>query len=126
MEEKIMSTTIQESLKINIQKINNRIQNKNNLNVRKVRGESNWFKEINLIFLDGITNTENIQEYILKPLQSADNIIYESDSLIEDIAEKVIKTASVKITSTYEDITEAILNGNTVLLVEGTQALIML
>lgn len=115
----MMSNTISESLEKNIQKIKDSIYNKDNLTVRKVKVDSKRLKEINLVFLEGIANTDNIQEYIIKPLKSTATTLYKSSSLIDEIADEVIETANVKITSTYEEIMDAIINGNTVVLIEG-------
>ncbi|GGB46187.1 spore germination protein [Fictibacillus barbaricus] len=114
-----MSNTISESLEKNIQKIKDSIYNKDNLTVRKVKVDSKRLKEINLVFLEGIANTDNIQEYIIKPIKSTATTLYKSSSLIDEIADEVIETANVKITSTYEEIIDAIINGNTVVLIEG-------
>ncbi|MBD7965916.1 spore germination protein [Fictibacillus norfolkensis] len=106
------------SLQINVKKIKDSIQNKQNLTVRKVRGNSNDLT-INLLFLEGIAKTDNIQEYIIKPLKSCSITLNKGESLIDKIAVEVIETANVNITSTFVEIIDSILSGSTVLLIEG-------
>jgi spore germination protein KA len=110
---------IHTSLEVSVKVIMNSIQNKQNLIVRKVKGDSNGLKEINLLFLEGIANIDYIQEYIIKPLKLSNTTLNNRISLVENICDAVIETANVKLTSTYSDIIDAIINGNTVVLLEG-------
>jgi spore germination protein KA/spore germination protein len=66
-----------------------------------------------------MVNKESIQENIIAPLLGLTKDITIRNTIIDDIAENVIRTAEVNVKNNFEDLTVAIIKGNAVILFEG-------
>ncbi|TKG98062.1 spore germination protein [Peribacillus simplex] len=74
---------------------------------------------VNLIYLKGMVNKDSIQEYIIAPLLGLSKDITIRANIIDDVAENVIRTAEVNVKDNFEDLTDAIIKGNAIILFEG-------
>jgi spore germination protein KA len=116
-----MRNLIHKTLEVNINYLKKKFHESDDLAVRKLLFDTSKELIVNLIYLDGIVNKDNLQEYVIKPLLDSTSTkkIPFNNSLIDVIASKVIQTAEVSMTNCYEELSEAILKGNTVILFEG-------
>ncbi|MCB8817693.1 spore germination protein [Desulfosporosinus shakirovi] len=80
-----------------------------------------------VIYIDGMVNTEVINENIIQPILGGNLKEEISDgNLLEELQYKVIASSDVKEAANINDLVESAINGDTVLLVEGyKQALIV-
>ena len=114
----------------NIQNIKNIFDSPSDLTIRKFTlGKTN----INcvLIYVDGLTDKNLIHNHILKSLQievieSGKDFSQQPDQLLEELYQKAITISEVKQADTLDEMSLAILSGDTVLLVDGiNQGLIL-
>ncbi|ASS96721.1 spore germination protein [Peribacillus simplex] len=76
---------------------------------------------VHLIYLDGVVNKDSLQENVIRPLLDSTKETVNINSLIEDVSENIIKTAEVFVVKEYKELTDAIVNGGTVILFEGIE-----
>ncbi|MGM0877821.1 MAG: spore germination protein [Bacillota bacterium] len=114
-----MSNRIHKSLEENIKHLKEAFHNTDDLSVRKLKFGLKNSLNVNLIYLKGIVNKDSIQEYIIAPLLGSTKNITNRTSIIDDVAENVIRTAEVNVKDNFEDLTDAIIKGNAVILFEG-------
>ncbi|MBA9042335.1 hypothetical protein HNP21_005470 [Bacillus aryabhattai] len=74
--------------------------------------------KISLFYLNTIVDKDQIQNYIIEPLQQALEIANEVNPSIQQI-KTIIYSASLKETNSIEEIKGALVKGNTFLLIEG-------
>ncbi|MGG0177669.1 spore germination protein [Gottfriedia acidiceleris] len=110
---------IQKYLKENIINIKNTFNGTSDLIVRKMNVDSRGPVEINIVYLDGIIDLDFIQEYVIKPLLEPFKTVGFNQSLIDHIIERIIESADVKTTTQYKELTNAIVQGSTVILING-------
>lgn len=110
---------LQEYLQENISNIKNTFHHTSDLIVRKIKTGFKSTFEINIVYLDGIIDTDRIQEYVVKPLLEPFKTVKFNESLIDQIIERMIEAADVKTTNHYKDLIEAIVQGNTIILING-------
>jgi len=71
-----------------------------------------------LVYLKGMADINRIEDYIITPLlESSDDINH--DSAITEITSKVLHTADVERVEDFSAITEGIIEGNTILFIDG-------
>ncbi|MEP9409750.1 spore germination protein [Peribacillus frigoritolerans] len=114
-----MSNTIHKSLEENIKHLKEAFHNTDDLSVRKLKFGLNKSLKVNLIYLKGMVNKDSIQENIIAPLLGLTKDITIRNTIIDDVAENVIRTAEVNVKNNFEDLTDAIIKGNAVILFEG-------
>ncbi|WP_430482915.1 spore germination protein [Rossellomorea marisflavi] len=115
-----MSTLeIQKYLKANIERIKNTFHQTSDLIVRNIKAGFEGNFDICIIHLDGLIDTETVQNHVVKPLLQPLNTEVLKESLINQIVESTIESADVKVTSQYQDIINAIVKGNTIILING-------
>ncbi|GGI14871.1 spore germination protein [Gottfriedia solisilvae] len=112
---------IQKWLKENIINIKNTFHDTSDLIIRNIKVGFKGSVEINLVYLDGIIDLDHIQEYVVKPLLEEFKTVGFKESLIDQIIERIIDSADVKTTTQYKELTDAITQGSTVLLINGYQ-----
>lgn len=110
---------IQNCLKENIKNIKNTFHDTSDLIVRNIKVGFKGSFEINVVYLDGIIDLDHIQEYVVKPLLEPFKTVGFKESLIDQIMERIIESADVKTTTQYKELTDAIVQGSTVLLING-------
>jgi spore germination protein KA len=72
-----------------------------------------------LIFLKGTIKSETVEKEILQPLTEREAEI-DRKNLIEELISMILTVKTASTTDSLEDITKEIINGNTVLLIEGS------
>jgi spore germination protein KA len=77
-----------------------------------------------VIHIDGISNTQEINEHIIEPLLSLHSIA-DSKTLKEEL-EQIISISNIKVKETIGDILTAIISGNTVILIKGDSSALIL
>ncbi|CAH0302898.1 Spore germination protein B1 [Peribacillus sp. Bi96] len=89
--------------------------------VRKLKIGSNRSIMVHLIYLDGVVNKDSLQENVITPLLDSTMETIKKYSLLEDVSENIIKTAEVFVAKEYKELTDAIVNGGTVIIFEGIE-----
>lgn len=110
---------IQKCLKENIINIKNTFHDSSDLIVRNIKAGFKGSFEISVVYLDGIIDLDLIQEYVVKPLLEPFKTVGFKESLIDQIIERIIESADVKTTTQFKESTDAIVQGSTVLLING-------
>lgn len=110
-------TEIQKSLKENIRYIKNTFHDTSDLIVRNINVGIKGSLEIAVVYLEGIIDLDLIQEHVVKPLLEPFKTTSFKESPMDQIIERIIETADVKTAAYYKELTDAIVQGNTVLLV---------
>ena len=108
-----------ECLQENISNIKNTFHHTTDLIVRKIKtGFENSF-DINIVYLDGIIDTDLVQEYVVKPLLEPFKTVEFKESIIDQMIERIFETVDVQTTCQYKDLIDAIVQGNTIILING-------
>lgn len=110
---------IQKWLKENIINIKNTFHDTSDLVVRNIKLGIKEAVEINIVYIDGIIDLDHIQEYVVKPLLEQFKTVAFKESVIDQIIERTIESTDVKTTNQYQELTNAIAQGSTVLLING-------
>ncbi|TDL62628.1 spore germination protein [Rhodococcus qingshengii] len=110
---------IQQSLKENIKNIKNTFHDTSDLIVRNIKVGFKGSFDIAVVYLDGIIDLNLIQEHVVKPLLEPFKTAGFMESLIDQIIERILESADVKTTTQYKELTDAIVQGSTVLLING-------
>jgi spore germination protein KA len=117
---------IQKSLKENIINIKNTFHDTSDLIIRNIKVGFKGSFEIDIVYLDGIIDVDLIQEYVVKPLLEQFKSVVFKESLIEQMIERIIESADVKTITQYKELTDAIVQGSTVLLINGYRKAIII
>lgn len=72
-----------------------------------------------IIFIDGIVKAENIQDFIIRPLLENTNKSKFKHTFMEYIFNNIISSTNAEMTDKIHDITKALVEGKSVLLIEG-------
>lgn len=112
---------IEMCLKENIKNIKNTFHDTSDLIVRNIKAGCEGSLEMNVVYLDGIIDVDLIQDYVVKPLLEPFKGENFNESLIDQIMGRIVESADVKTTTQYQELTDAIVQGNTVLLINGTR-----
>ncbi|WP_299739210.1 spore germination protein [Rossellomorea sp. y25] len=110
---------IEMCLKENIEHIRNTFHDTSDLIVRNLKSGCEGSLEMNIVYLDGIIDTDVIQDYVVKPLLEPFETEGLNESLIDQIMERIVESADVKTTTQYQELTNGIVQGSTVLLIDG-------
>jgi len=110
---------IETCLKENIENIRNTFHKTSDLIVRNIKSGYGGSHEMNIVYLDGIIDTDVIQDFVVKPLLEAFKTEGFHETPIDQIMERIVESADVKITTQYKVLTDAIVQGSTVLLIDG-------
>ena len=81
-----------------------------------------------ILYTDGLTKTEMIEESILRPLLNKDipENVGEGDGLYQFVYKEILEMADLKELKTMEDVVTQVLAGNTVLLLDQSEKAIMI
>lgn len=110
---------IEECLKENIENIKNTFHETSDLIVRNIKSGCEDSLEMNIVYLDGIIDTDVIQDFVVKPLLEAFKTEGFNEKPIDQIIESIVESVDVKTTSQFKELTDAIVQGSTVLLING-------
>jgi spore germination protein KA len=101
------------NLNLNIEKIKDELGNTSDLIIRLIKN-SEQPPALALLHIDGITDTQKINEYILEPLLKNSSLEKLKGSL-----ERSIAISNVKENDTFVDVLLSIVSGSTVILIDG-------
>lgn len=110
---------IQNCLKENMMNIKNTFQDTSDLIVRKIKVGSKGSFDINIVYLDGIMDVDLIQENVIKPLLEPFKTVSFRESIVDQVIERMIESADVKTTTEYKVLTDSLVQGSTILLIDG-------
>jgi spore germination protein KA len=102
---------IEMCLKENIENLKNTFHDTSDLIVRKIKSGCEGTHEMNIVYLDGIIDTDVIQDFVVKPLLEAFKADGVNETPIDQIMERIVESADVKITTQYKELTHAIVQG---------------
>lgn len=112
---------IQPALQENIENIQTTFHHTSDLVVRRFKPKES--AELCLIYLDSIIDSVQIHDDVLKPLlENLEN----HESPIDLIGEKIIQSADVQNTNKFKDVIDGIIQGSTIVLIEGSKSCIMI
>ncbi|SHR50704.1 Bacillus/Clostridium GerA spore germination protein [Mycobacteroides abscessus subsp. abscessus] len=110
---------IQNCLKENMMNIKNTFHDTSDLIVRKIKVGSKGSFDINIVYLDGIMDVDLIQENVIKPLLEPFKTVSFRESIVDQVIERMIESADVKTTTEYKVLTDSLVQGSTILLIDG-------
>lgn len=117
--------SVANSLEGNINILKNLFADVDVLQLRFFQSSGGRPRKYCIAYCDGLVNLNIINDNIIKPLQLSP-VKGPKQKLIDNLADQVLTVNSIKKTTGYQEITEAITYGDTILFVEGTeQALIL-
>ncbi len=121
------SNGLNKSLNNNIALFKNIFKNDETLIIREFQNKRLKAAQCCIIYLDGMVNTEIVNENIIQPVLCNDlSEDIESDNLLEELKKKVIVSNNVTLETEVNKIVSSVINGNTLFLLEGyDQALVI-
>jgi len=111
---------LNKSLADNISLFKTIFKNDETLTIREFQNK--WLKNAQccIIYLDGMVNTEVVNENIIQPVLCSDlSKDIESDNLLEELMKKVIVSNNVTLETEVNKIVSSVINGDTLFLLEG-------
>ena len=104
----------------NISLFKNIFINDETLIIREFQNKRLKTAQCTIIYLDGMVNTEIINENIIQPVLCCDlSEDIEPDNLLEELKKKVIVSNNVTVETEINTIVSSVLNGDTLFLLEG-------
>lgn len=126
-----MTDKISKDIKVNIQRFKELFKDADDVVFRNIQIGKKNKKDACFIFIDGLVDKTVISDYAIEvlfeetELDQADLSSYK-DSLSEKISKEYIAVHDVKEESNFEKLVEMILSGETVLLIDGSDAALLL
>lgn len=108
---------LEKKLDDNIQHITNLFNQTSDLVVRKLKFGLEKSENAAIIYIDGIIDSEIIQDFVIRPLINFTKTTEKNDLI--NLVSEVIESANVKMGTKFQEIEDAIVNGKTALLFEG-------
>lgn len=109
---------VSKNLQTNIDNLYNTLDKPDDLKIRTLT-----FGDIDIksafAFIEGIVDPQTVHESILGNLEQQEQLPEESDSLFEHIYEKSISVNDVQKVNSFEDLTNSLLAGSTILMIDG-------
>lgn len=114
------TTQIDSSLKANLEYIKNRIGNSTDLVMRNIVADNHQQMNLTLIYIDGIVDSQTIQDYLLTALMDRKDSREGDDThLITFLSDALLPVASIKKYRTYEELLQSLMSGETLIFIEG-------
>lgn len=109
----------------NLENIRKMLENPSDLVIREFTiGNTNH--RIAIVYIDGIVDNVYIYDHIMEDLKNASGLPEDKQKLFDAIDKKVITVTGIEFGNSLDDVSNAILRGNTVLYLDGVdQVLIM-
>lgn len=111
------------SLDENIKIVEEIFKNDNTINLRMFQNQYNGLKGC-IFFIEDMIDIMVINEHILKPILES-KILLEDRDYITYLSTQVILSSTLKCSSSIEDLVDAIVSGDTILIVEGCSQFII-
>lgn len=116
---------IQKKLDRNIQIIKEIFNEDGTLIKRNIQNQNNSKVKCCVFFIDGMVDNIRIDEYVIKPIITADSSAF-GRNIVSDIRTKVVVSNDVKESESIDEIVKSVLYGDTIVFVDGfTSALII-
>ncbi len=110
---------IHSKLEDNINNLKNCFYHTSSLSIRNLQVGNENTLYMSLVYIEEIVNTDKIETHIIEPLLEFDEEIEWDNFCVENVSQKIIKTAGINIANTLEELTDALLDGHTVVLIDG-------
>ena len=114
-----MNNSIYTDLEENIKDLQKSFHHASSLSIRKLQMGTENTVYVALVYMEEIADTDKIETNIIEPLLTFDGELECDNSLVENVSQKIVKTAGINIATTLNELTDALLNGNTIMLIEG-------
>lgn len=112
--------TLNKSIADNITLFKNIFKNDDTLIIREFQNMAVESVKCCIIFIDGMVNTEIINENIIMPVLCSDlSEKLESDNLLEELKNKIITSNNVNSETAIDKLTGSVIYGDTIFLLEG-------
>jgi spore germination protein KA len=116
----IENKVLDKSLNNNISLFNDIFKNDETLIIREFENKGLKAAKCCIIYLDGMVNTEVVNENIIQPVLCSDlSEDIESDNLLEELKNKVIISNNVTLETEIKKIVSSVIYGDTLFLLEG-------
>jgi Bacillus/Clostridium GerA spore germination protein. len=102
----------------NMKLLKNIFQNDDTLISRRFENQNDTGVKCSILFIEGMVDAKLIDEYIMKPIIE-NTSLHEKSNVMDEMMYHVIVTNNIEKTSEIDKLVESIINGETVLLVEG-------
>ena len=120
-----ISKRLNKSLDDNVSQFKDVFTNDDTLIVRYFQNQHNTSVKCCIMFIDGMVNVDIINENLIKPIVK-NTMLDKSGNILDILKNQVIISSQVSKTTTEDEVIEGILNGNTVLFLDGySEALII-
>lgn len=118
--EKTIPKTLQASLSTNLEIITQRTGNSPDVTIRTFKMGETSTANLAIIYVDGIVDNMAINEFIVESIMKQQPY-YDSNphNLIQMLSEGGISLGNIRTVESWEDLFQALLNGDTILLVDG-------
>jgi len=114
-------------METNIKQIQDLMDSPNDLIVRRL---SFGNKGLCLIYFDGLADKETINHYIIRTIQSelkdAEIDQHSTEKLLEKFENEIVAIPEVKVTNTLDDVSLAILSGDTALMIDSEEKVLLI
>jgi len=115
-----LNESLNKSLNNNILLFKNIFKNDETLIIREFQNKRLKAAKCCIIYLDGMVNTEIVNENIIQPVLGSDlSEDIESDNLLEELKKKVIVSNNVILETEINKMVSSVIYGDTLLLLEG-------
>lgn len=115
-----MMHTLKRSIDENTDIIKKKFNNTADLNFREITLRAENDNRLCIVYLDGITDTNFLQESVIEPLIKASiNDMLMKDNVINYVSKSILTSASVKQLKSITEAIDGIIQGNAVLLFDG-------
>ncbi|MBE6082123.1 MAG: spore germination protein [Tissierellaceae bacterium] len=113
-------------LKENLDELKKILNECDDIIFRELKAGSNKPVSMELIFVDGMIDRDDLSSFVLRPLlRISDDILSNGnksiDSLIDMLSKENIQISDMKVIQNMEEVIKAVLSGETVLLIDGSE-----
>lgn len=122
--ENLEKYSLTNSLDENIKMIQEIFSNDKSVDIRMFQNQYNGLKGC-IFFIDNMVDPTIVNEHVLKPILESKVLLDDMEDYITYISTHIIVSSTLKISSSMENIVDAIVYGDTVLIVEGCSQVII-
>ncbi|EJR28584.1 MULTISPECIES: spore germination protein [Bacillus cereus group] len=114
-----------DSLQQNLKNIKDTLGNSDDLIIREIKTKTSPSLEIGILYIDGLSDKNSIQNYIIESLMLEINTSEEKklfslgDDILQALEQFILTIGDVKRIDDFNDIYTELLTGNTVILIDG-------
>ena len=123
--ENLEKYSLTNSLDENIKMIQEIFNNDKSVDIRMFQNQYNGLKGC-IFFIDNMVDPTIVNEHVLKPILESKVLLDDMEDYITYISTHIIVSSTLKISSSMENIVDAIVYGDTVLIAEGCSQVIII